>query len=137
MWLLIPVISTLSLMGAHVCCSRLLNASDLFHFHFQFYTLWWTGPVSLGFFIWQLVIISRGLTSHESFKNLPVRSTSSVTTNFRSVFGVAWPFNFLLPGQILFRQLEDGMSWPNFEVIRNSNVKTSNNPFAKFTSKYS
>ena len=40
----------------------------------------------------------------------------TVSERFRSVFGDFWVFNFILPAVIVFRQREDGTSWPKLKI---------------------
>ena len=79
------------------------------------YTAWWIGTSSLMFFVWHIGITTYGITSHEFLKAVKVRSTSSLTENFRSVFGPMWLFNFVLPAQIVFKQHGDGVNWTNLK----------------------
>ena len=79
---------------------------------FHIYTLWWTGFTGLGFFSWQMFCIVLGKTSNEIRKNKShIRSTNSISANFRSVFGAFWGLNFLFPANIIFRQMGDGKHW--------------------------
>ena len=78
---------------------------------FHCYSLVWIGPMSAGFFTWQLYIICMGITSNEATKGKDVAFPKSTFQNFRSVFGHCWALNFLFPAQILFRQPGDGTLW--------------------------
>ena len=82
------------------------------------YFLWWTGFTAVGFVVMQFGSVYYGLTSHEFMSRVPVRCTGSVSDNFREVFGALWLFNFLWPGQIIFRQTLDGTRWPNLKPDR-------------------
>ena len=80
------------------------------------YTLWWIGFMAAGYFSWQLYVIAIGKTSHEALKNIRVSGLpNNLTENFRSVFGPFWATNFILPMQLLFRQLGDGKNWFEFK----------------------
>jgi hypothetical protein len=82
------------------------------------YFLWWTGFTAIGFLLMQAHVVYRGLTTHESQLNIPVRSVGTVSENLREVFGVFWGFNFLWPGQLILRQPLDGTLWPNLKPDR-------------------
>lgn len=89
------------------------GAIELHHFLMisLIYTLSWGSLAGIGFFTWQMTAIAQGKTTFEIMKKVPVRSTSSVAENFRSVFGPFWGVNFIFPAQLIFRQSDDGMRW--------------------------
>merc|ERR1711976_855735 len=64
---------------------------------FQLRTLWWTGFTALAFFSWQIILLVLGKTDHEVKKKTKVRYTGTIRQSFRSVFGLCWPVNFILP----------------------------------------
>ena len=102
-----------------VTCYRWLihGSVELHHLFmiFHVYTFWWIGLMASGFFSMNMGLILLGKTSFEFRQKIKIRSTSSVAENFRSVFGNFWPINFILPAQILFRQLDDGTNWNNLK----------------------
>ncbi len=81
------------------------------------YFLWFGGCMGTGFFVWQMMLTFLGKTSHEAFTNMKVKVTSTVSQNFRSVFGPFWPLNFIFPAIILFRQPSDGTDWDNVHIL--------------------
>ncbi|CAH1772994.1 unnamed protein product [Owenia fusiformis] len=81
------------------------------------YILWWAALVATGFFIWHMYIISIGKTSNEVTSGKRLKVTSGTKQNFRSVFGDFWPFNFILPAQLVFRQTGDGTEWPKVKFF--------------------
>lgn len=84
---------------------------------FHLYTLWWTGLTALCFFSWQIILVVLGKTNQEVKAGLRVRYTGGVSESFRSVFGLMWPINFILPAVIVFRQEGDGKHWPNVKPL--------------------
>ncbi len=82
----------------------------------QLYTLWWTSFVASAFYLWQLLLISQGKTTHEVLKKKAVRCTSSARENLRDVFGPLWAVNFLFPAILLFRQDGNGKVWRNVKL---------------------
>ena len=61
------------------------------------------------FFLWQMVITSRGQTSYELEKDIN-RYRGTPGQNFRSVFGPFWILNLIIPVP-LFAQEGDGVIW--------------------------
>ena len=47
---------------------------------------------------------------------LHLRNMETVSERFRSVFGDFWVFNLILPAVLVFRQREDGTSWPKLKI---------------------
>jgi len=80
------------------------------------YTLWWTGFAAVGFFLWHVVIISVGRTTHEVRSGAKLRCTATVAENFRSVFGALWLLNFVFPAHIAFQQTSNGIHWDNIKA---------------------
>jgi len=80
------------------------------------YTLWWTGFGAVGFFVWHILIISVGKTTHEVRTGAKMRCTATAAENFRSVFGALWLLNFVFPAHIAFKQTSDGIYWENIKV---------------------
>ena len=80
------------------------------------YTLWWTGFAAVGFFLWHVVVISIGRTTHELRSGAKLRCTATVAENFRSVFGALWLLNFVFPAHIAFQQTSDGIHWENIKA---------------------
>ncbi len=85
----------------------------IWHLHI----IWLTGIMSTGFFLWQMMLISSGKTSHETFRNIKVKVTSTVSDNLGSIFGAFWPINLILPAVILFRQPSDGTVWEKVHML--------------------
>lgn len=85
----------------------------------QIYTFWWSGPVCLGFFLYQLIAIYYGKTAYELAKSQGphrIRSLNSISYNFQSVFGSFWGINFLFPAHPIFKQMGDGRNWPGVKI---------------------
>ena len=63
------------------------------------------------YFLSNLTMAIQGRTLFEVMKKVPVRNTSTVKENLRSVFGEFWLLNFIFPMTLIFRQEDDGMHW--------------------------
>ena len=70
----------------------------------------------------QLSIVAMGFTLYEVAKKIDVKVTSGAAENMRIVFGHYWGVNFLFPGQILFKQLHDGIHWDNIKFGASATV---------------
>lgn len=79
------------------------------------YILWWTGFLGAGFFMLEMMSITKGLTTFEFKRSVRIRCTGSLRDNFRSVFGDFWAFSFVIPSQILFKQPGNGLHWDNLK----------------------
>ncbi|XP_048730192.2 uncharacterized protein LOC125647529 isoform X1 [Ostrea edulis] len=80
---------------------------------------------ALGFFYFtsQMLIIAQGKTLYELAKDVPIRNSNTVNSNFVSVFGNFWGFNFIFPMQILFRQKDNGTKWDGVKLDHNANYE--------------
>ncbi|KAK6167573.1 hypothetical protein SNE40_021567 [Patella caerulea] len=94
---------------------------DMFFHHtvllVHLYVLTLFTPLGFVYFASQFTLISQGITPHELQKKIPIRNTLSIDKNFQSVFGDFWLINFLFPGQLLFRQRDDGFSWDGIKLM--------------------
>lgn len=75
------------------------------------YFLWAAGMLSSGFGMFQLLFTLLGETKHETFTNMTIKVTSTVSENFNSVFGAYWLVNFFFPAVNIFPQPPDGTRW--------------------------
>lgn len=82
------------------------------------------GFIGFIYLLSQLSIIIEGKTLYELAKRIPVRSTTTINQNFRSVFGDFWALNFIFPMHIVLRQREDGMVWEGVKIDHNANQET-------------
>jgi len=80
------------------------------------HTLCWTGFAAVGFFVWQIVVVSVGKTTHEFRTGAKLHCTATVGANFRSVFGPLWLLNWVFPAHIAFKQTSDGIYWDNIKI---------------------
>ncbi|KAK0049655.1 palmitoyltransferase ZDHHC24 [Biomphalaria pfeifferi] len=74
------------------------------------------GTMSVIYSIGQFTLVSMGMTLYEVAKQVDVKISSSRGENLRMVFGDYWAFNFLFPGQILFKQRHDGIHFNNITI---------------------
>ncbi|KAK3099512.1 hypothetical protein FSP39_005559 [Pinctada imbricata] len=98
---------------------RVIFGSIPFHIGimiFHMYTETLFGFIGFIYFTGQIFIICSGKTLYEVTKKIPVKSFSSINSNFVSVFGNFWLLNFLFPMQIIFRQTTDGTSWDDVKI---------------------
>lgn len=101
----------------------------IYHLHMEFLF----GALGTFYFISQMLIISQGKTVYELTKEVPVKSSNSVNSNYVSVFGNFWGLNFIFPMQILFRQKDDGLKWEGVKLDHNANFEKQ----VKYTDKRS
>lgn len=91
----------------------------IYHLHMEFLF----GALGTFYFISQMLIISQGKTLYELTKEVPVKSSNSVNSNYVSVFGNFWGLNFIFPMQILFQQKDDGVKWEGVKLDHNANCE--------------
>ncbi len=83
------------------------------------YALLIPGVMGLVIFIWQMVIIPQGKTSHEVMKKIPISRIDSYGERYRDVFGRFWPVNFLFP---VWSQTGNGVDWNSVHVSGTRNM---------------
>jgi palmitoyltransferase len=81
------------------------------------------GALGVFYFISQMLIIAQGKTLYELAKDVPIRNSNTVNSNFVSVFGNFWAFNFLFPMQMIFRQGGNGTKWDGVKLDHNANYE--------------
>ena len=82
----------------------------------QLYTMWWMGFMAFSFLCSQILVISKGVTSYELHKKIPIRCTAGVKQNFRDVFGDFWALNLIFPTQLVFGQKGNGKNWEYLKI---------------------
>ena len=87
--------------------THIINVFILLHLYFTIFSL----GLGLWFLGWQLLIVSRGQTSYEAWKNINIYRHASVTSNFYDVFGS--PLNALMCSAVPVRGSSpaDGIKW--------------------------
>lgn len=73
------------------------------------------GSVCLFYFVWQILMTYRGQTSFEATRGVHVFRVDPFT-HFRSVFGVFWLLNFIVP--LPTAQEGDGIHWQNHKNLK-------------------
>ncbi|KAH3881447.1 hypothetical protein DPMN_005373 [Dreissena polymorpha] len=74
--------------------------------------------LGIGFLATQVRVITQGLTLYEYKKRVPVKCSTSISENLRSVFGDYWALNFVFPFGFFVQQKGDGLTWDGVKFER-------------------
>lgn len=66
---------------------------------------------SVVFFVEQMVLVSRSLTTFENENKMKLKDSRDLNGRIRAVFGENWPLHFLVPLHTIYEPEEDGINW--------------------------
>lgn len=88
-----------------------------------FYIVLFIGFFGLLYFIFQLIIVIKGVMLYEFVKNVLIRNNKLINVNFVEVFGNFWFLNFIFLMMIMFFLENDGIMWKGIKLDYNSNYQ--------------
>lgn len=80
-------------------------------------------PIGFMYFCGQICLIAQDMTMHEFKKKIKIKSSNSLNSCFKSVFGAPCGLNFLFPATIICGQYGDGYHWDGVKIQKDYDFK--------------